>query len=40
VTTDFRQVLTEVLTNRAGISDVSGIFPSLQTTAPIGFYSV
>jgi uncharacterized protein (DUF1501 family) len=39
VTTDFRQVLTEALTNHLGISDVSGIFPSFQPGSSVGFYS-
>ncbi len=37
VTTDFRQVLTEALTNHLGILDVSGIFPGFQPGTPVGF---
>ena len=40
VTTDFRQVLSEALSNHLGIADVSGIFPGFQPDMPIGFYGV
>ena len=36
-TTDFRQVLTEALTNHLGILDVSGIFPGFQPGTAVGF---
>jgi uncharacterized protein (DUF1501 family) len=40
VTTDFRQVLTEALSNHLGNTDVSGIFPGFQPGTPLGFYTV
>jgi uncharacterized protein (DUF1501 family) len=38
VTTDYRDVLAEVLTGHMGLTDVSAIFPGL-TQSPLGLYS-
>jgi uncharacterized protein (DUF1501 family) len=40
VTTDFRQVLSEALSNHLGIADVSGVFPEFQSGTPVGSYTV
>lgn len=39
VTTDFRQVLSEVLSGHLGISDTSSIFPNFQQGTSTGFYT-
>jgi uncharacterized protein (DUF1501 family) len=38
VTTDYRDVLAEILSGHMGLSDSSGVFPGLQP-APLGLYA-
>lgn len=39
VTTDYRSVLSEMLVKRAGVSDLSGIFPGMESAATNGIFT-
>ncbi len=40
VTTDYRSVLSEMLVKRAGVSDLSGIFPGMESVATSGIFTI